>query len=58
MQNYFIRTKEFLNNEEGSSAAEYAILVSLIAGVIVAAISAFGTKLATYYGNIVSGLTF
>jgi len=58
MQNYLNRTMEFLRNERGASAAEYALLVSLIASVILAGISAFGLSLSGYYDRIVSGLSF
>jgi pilus assembly protein Flp/PilA len=36
----------FLQDEAGASAIEYALLGGLIAVVIVAAVTAFGTKLA------------
>jgi Flp pilus assembly pilin Flp len=33
--------KSFWNDEEGAAAVEYAILVAVIAGVVVAAVSQF-----------------
>jgi pilus assembly protein Flp/PilA len=56
MQNYFDRTSEFLNNEEGASAVEYALLLTLIAVVIIGGVTAFGTTLSNYYNTIVNGL--
>ena len=58
MQNYLVRTMEFLKSETGASAAEYALLIGLIAVVIVAGISTFGTTLGGYYDWIVNNLTF
>ncbi len=45
MQKYLDRTMEFLRDEEGASAAEYALLVSLIAVGIITAVTLFGTTL-------------
>jgi pilus assembly protein Flp/PilA len=58
MQNYLDRAMEFLNSEEGASATEYALLVTLIAVVIVAGFTALGTSLGDYYNRIVTGLPF
>jgi len=58
MQKYLDRTMEFLRDEAGASAAEYALLVSLIAGVVVTGITAFGTSLSAYYDKIVQDLPF
>jgi pilus assembly protein Flp/PilA len=56
MQNYFDRTLEFLNNDAGASAVEYALLLTLIAVVIIGGITVFGTNLSAYYQKIVTGL--
>jgi len=56
MQNYLDRALEFLKREEGASATEYALLVTLIAVVIITGITAFGTNLSDYYNKIVTGL--
>jgi pilus assembly protein Flp/PilA len=58
MQNYLDRILEFLKSEEGASAAEYGLLVGLIALVIVVGVSAFGTNLSGLYDTIVAGLPF
>jgi pilus assembly protein Flp/PilA len=39
----------FIRDEEGASATEYALLVTLIALVIMAGVLAFGTKLLGLY---------
>ena len=58
MQKYLDRTLEFLKNEKGASAAEYALLIGLIAMVIMAGISAFGTSLGSYYQSLAGSLPF
>ena len=43
------KIKRFLNNEDGASMAEYALLVGLIAVALIAAITAFrGSIIATF----------
>jgi Flp pilus assembly pilin Flp len=41
MQTYIQKAMTFINNEDGASAVEYALLVSLIAVAVVAAVKAF-----------------
>ena len=38
-------------NESGASAAEYALIVAVLGGAVIAAATAFGTKLTTAMGN-------
>ena len=47
----------FLKDESGASAAEYALLVSLIAVVIVAGITAVGTKILAKFNSVATSLT-
>jgi pilus assembly protein Flp/PilA len=56
MQTYFQKTMNFLRDEEGASAIEYALLVGLIAVAIVAAVTALGTKVAGTFTSITSKL--
>jgi pilus assembly protein Flp/PilA len=56
MQKYLNRTMEFLRDEEGASAAEYALLIGLIAGVIILGVGALGTALSDYYNNLAAGI--
>jgi Flp pilus assembly pilin Flp len=58
MQKYLIRSMDFLKDGDGATAAEYGLLLGLIALAIVAGVSAFGTNLGTYYTNIVASLPF
>ena len=43
-------------NEHGAASIEYALLASLIAVVIVASVSVFGTQVKALYCLVVSGL--
>ena len=49
MQKFLDKTKEFLKDEQGATAAEYALLASLIAGVIVLAVTALGQSTKNLY---------
>ncbi len=50
------QAKTFLLNNEGAASIEYALLGSLIAVVIVAAVSAFGVKLASSFKSSTGNL--
>ena len=54
MNKLFNRAMAFLQDNEGAASIEYALLGGLIAVVIVAAVTAFGTKLA---GSFTSSTT-
>lgn len=56
MQTYFQKTMNFLRDEEGASAIEYALLVGLIAVAIVAAVTALGTKVAGVFTSATAKL--
>jgi pilus assembly protein Flp/PilA len=49
--------KAFVQDEEGASAVEYALLVAGIAVAIVTAVYALGTQINTMFGNIKAKLT-
>ena len=42
----------FLNNEDGATAIEYALLASLIALFIIAAVQTVGTKVSTVFTKV------
>ena len=42
----------FLNNEDGATAIEYALLASLIALFIIAAVQTVGTKVSTVFTDV------
>lgn len=50
------RAIAFLQDNEGAASIEYALLASLIAVVIVAAVTAFGTKLAGSFTSSIDKL--
>jgi pilus assembly protein Flp/PilA len=56
MQTYFQKIMAFLQDEEGASAIEYALLVGLIAVAIVAAVTALGTKVAGVFTSVTAKL--
>ena len=48
--------KQFLTNEDGVTAIEYALLASLIAIFIVAAVQTLGTRLSTVFTEVGNSL--
>jgi pilus assembly protein Flp/PilA len=46
----------FLHNEDGVTAIEYALMASLIAIFIVAAVQTVGTKVSTVFTEVGAGL--
>jgi pilus assembly protein Flp/PilA len=46
------RARSFARREDGATAAEYGLLVALIALVIVAGVGAFGTALDGFFNGI------
>jgi pilus assembly protein Flp/PilA len=42
----------FLKDESGSNAAEYALIIALVAGVIIAAATTLGTDISTKLSGI------
>jgi pilus assembly protein Flp/PilA len=47
---------QFLNNEDGATAIEYALIASLIAVVIVAAVQVVGTQVSTVFTEVGAAL--
>lgn len=46
------KLRSFILNEEGATSAEYAILASLIAGVIVLAVTDFGVSVGDLFQTV------
>ena len=46
----------FLNNQDGATAIEYALMASLIALFIIAAVQTVGTKVSTVFTEVGNGL--
>jgi pilus assembly protein Flp/PilA len=56
MQKHLDRAMAFLRDDEGAASIEYALLGGLIAVVIVAAVTAFGAKVASSFASSVAAL--
>ena len=48
--------KNFLANESGATAIEYALIAALIAVVIIGAVQTVGTKVSTVFSQVGSAL--
>ena len=57
-QHPFRAMRGFLRGDSGQDLAEYAILASLIALVVIGAVTLLGTQLVAAYNNIVAQLPF
>ena len=49
--------KNFINDEEGQDLVEYALLLGFIAIACVAAVTALGTKISTYFSKTGASLS-
>ena len=47
---------DFLRDEEGAALPEYALLVALIAGVCIAAITGLGINISAFFNQIAAAL--
>jgi pilus assembly protein Flp/PilA len=54
MKTYLRKIVTFINGEEGASATEYVLLVTLIAVAILAGATTFGTSLSGMYDRLAS----
>ncbi|MEY3884533.1 MAG: hypothetical protein RIS87_308 [Pseudomonadota bacterium] len=57
MKNLYAGFKSFINDEEGVTAIEYALIASLIAVVIIAAVTTTGTNINNVFLKIAACLT-
>ena len=57
MKNLYFSFLRFISDEEGVTAIEYALIASLIAVVIIAAVTATGTKVRDTFQYIANTLT-
>ena len=53
-----IQIRRFVKEEDGATAVEYGLMVSLIAAVIITAVTAIGTNLTTVFNGVAGQLTF
>lgn len=49
MMNYILK---YLKNEEGQGMAEYGLIITFVALVVVVGITAFGAQLSTFFTNL------
>lgn len=49
MLKWYVKATSWLHDEEGASAVEYGLMVSLIAVVIITAVALIGTNLSTMF---------
>ena len=53
----FVAQQRLGKATKGATAVEYGLLVALIAAVIIAAVTAFGTQLSAVFTNITKNIT-
>jgi len=53
----YVRTRNFIECDEGATAVEYGLMVALIAVVIIGFVAAIGTNLSTVFDTIADALT-
>lgn len=49
--------KNFMQEEDGVTAIEYALIAALIAGVIIAGVTTMGTNIKTMFTNLAAKIT-
>ena len=52
LHQFAITVRAIFSNEKGATATEYSLLVGLIALVIVAGVTLFGTNLNTFFSSL------
>jgi pilus assembly protein Flp/PilA len=56
MKAWIRQLKNFIRDEEGATATEYAVMLALIIVIALGAISALGTKVSSTFANVTSQL--
>ena len=56
MKAFATKLRRFLVSEDGPTAVEYAVMLSLIVCVCLAAITTIGTKASSTFSNVASAL--
>ncbi|MFQ5590020.1 MAG: Flp family type IVb pilin [Phycisphaerae bacterium] len=57
MNNFLSVAKRFLKSEEGPTATEYAVMLSLIIVACILAVTALGTAVSTEFGKVETAIT-
>ncbi|MCY2984979.1 MAG: Flp family type IVb pilin [Planctomycetota bacterium] len=56
MKNFAMKLKRFLKSEDGPTAVEYAVMLSLIIVVCLTAVSSIGKSASTTFSNVAGQL--
>jgi len=56
MKNFAMKLKRFLKSEDGPTAVEYAVMLSLIIVVCLTAVSSIGTNASSTFTNVAAQL--
>ena len=56
MRHFIQRIRRFVNSDDGPTAVEYAVMLSLIVVVCLVAIQAVGTKTSTTFTRVANSL--
>ena len=56
MKNLYLGCQRFLSDEEGVTAIEYALIASLIAVIIIAAVRTTGTRVCETFRTVATAL--
>lgn len=56
MKKLFLAVQRFINDDEGVTAIEYALIAALIAVVIIAAVKATGKSVCDTFNSVISAL--
>jgi pilus assembly protein Flp/PilA len=56
MKNFAMKLKRFLKSEDGPTAVEYAVMLSLIIVVCLTAVTSIGTNAKSTFNNVASEL--
>lgn len=56
MKNFALKLKRFLKSEDGPTAVEYAVMLSLIIVVCITAVSSIGSRASTTFTNVANQL--
>jgi len=56
MKNFASKIKRFLKSEDGPTAVEYAVMLSLIIVVCITAVTSIGQKASTTFTNVANQL--
>lgn len=56
MKNFALKLKRFLKSEDGPTAVEYAVMLSLIIVVCITAVSSIGTRASQTFNQVANQL--